>query len=877
VAYAEVCVNSPIPSRETYTYEIPVGLAVRPGHGVYVPFGPRILQGVVFALADESSVDARPISGLIDQRPLVDEARLALARWISQYYLSSLYAALSLMLPPAFERKPLTIVEPGPHWSASYGGSMVEQSIVEAVATRGRVEIDDLKRSLGLKSSAPIKTLERAGVLVRAYQLDRPRVSAKLTTYVELTGSTHDAMALATSPEPRRSRQADLLERLAQGQAVELGEARTIAGSMGPINRLISEGLARLERGALQLVADPVQSRRRARELRLTARQRQAAAALQRLIQTESPVPYPDLRRETGVTRLALEELAQRGIVELRDVQSERDPLGGRVFAEVPCPVLTVDQAVAAEEIGAAITAGPERFLIHGVTGAGKTEVYLDALQRAISAGKRGIALVPEISLTPQTIRRFVERFPGRVAVVHSGLSPGKLFDQWHGIRDGRYDVVVGARSALFAPQPNLGLIVIDEEHEWTYKQAETPPRYDARRAAAELASLTNAVLVAGSATPSVESYHSAIAGKSRLLELKQRVVATGPGLPSRPIPLPPVSVVDLRDELRSGNRSVFSRLLQEKVRETLTSGRQVILFLNRRGSASFLLCRACGHVPRCSSCGLAYSFHAVGETLVCHGCNRRRKPLAACPNCQGPYLKPMGAGTQRIEEEARSVFAKARVLRWDRDATRAKGGHERILARFLSGEADILVGTQMLAKGLDIPAVGLVGVISADIGLNLPDFRAAERSFQLLAQVAGRAGRAGEGEVVIQTYQPDHYAVVAAASHDYLSFYEREIDLREKLRYPPFRRLARLTYAHTNEQAALREASKVADGLRREVSRRGVPGTEVIGPAPGFTPRLRGRYRWQVVVKGREPAEVLEGLNLRQGWSIDVDPVTAG
>jgi primosomal protein N' (replication factor Y) (superfamily II helicase) len=301
-----------------------------------------------------------------------------------------------------------------------------------------------------------------------------------------------------------------------------------------------------------------------------------------------------------------------------------------------------------------------------------------------------------------------------------------------------------------------------------------------------------------------------------------------------------------------------------------------VILFLNRRGSAGFLLCRNCGFVPRCSSCGLAFSFHRGEEKLVCHSCNRRRSAYERCPQCRSPYLRPMGAGTQRIEDEAARLFPPARLLRWDRDVTQAKGAHERILEHFLNHDADILIGTQMLAKGLDIPGVSLVGVVNADVALNLPDFRAAERTFQLLTQVAGRAGRANApGRVIIQTYLPDHYAVTAAAEHDYQPFFDREIEQRRRLRYPPFRRLVRVTFAHTSEDAALREADRLASELRNEARRRGVAGIEVIGPAPAFVPRVRGRYRWEVLLKGGEPSELIDGLALGQGWTVDVDPVS--
>ncbi|MCH7522665.1 MAG: primosomal protein N', partial [Chloroflexi bacterium] len=513
------------------------------------------------------------------------------------------------------------------------------------------------------------------------------------------------------------------------------------------------------------------------------------------------------------------------------------------------------------------------------VTGSGKTEVYLQALERVVALGKRAIVLVPEISLTPQTVRRFGERFPGQVAVMHSGLSLGEHFDMWHEVRAGRYTVVIGPRGALFAPQPDLGLVVMDEEHEWTYKQQEGSPRYHARLAAEELCRLTGAVLVLGSATPDVESYFRSTAGGSyRLLELSQRLQRTESGGVA-PGPLPEVEVVDLREELKAGNRSIFSRSLDAAVRGALSAKEQVILFLNRRGTASFLQCRDCGHVPTCSSCAVSLTLHSAsgGENrLDCHYCRRARAAPSGCPECGSPRIRLLGLGTERVEEEARNAFPGARTLRWDRDVTRGRDAHERILARFLAHEADILIGTQMVAKGLDMPLVTLVGVISADTSLRFPDYRSGERTFQLLEQVAGRAGRGPRGgRVIIQTYSPEHYAVAAAAQHDYHALYQREVEFRQRLGYPPFGRLARLVFAHTNERYALEQSAQMVRHLCEERDRRGLPNLDVLGPGPAFVPRLRGRWRWQIVVRGQNPTELLAEVAFPRGWTVDIDPVT--
>jgi primosomal protein N' (replication factor Y) len=593
----------------------------------------------------------------------------------------------------------------------------------------------------------------------------------------------------------------------------------------------------------------------------------------------DGPLPLSELRPR-GLTAAVMRDLEAAGLARQDDVTVVRDPLAGRAYAQRPAPALTGEQDEAYRRIAEALESEghSQKFLLHGVTGSGKTEVYLQALDKAVSLGRRAIVLVPEISLTPQTVRRFGERFPGQVAVMHSGLSLGEHFDMWREVRAGRYAVVVGPRGALFAPQPDLGLVVLDEEHEWTYKQQEGSPRYHARLAAEQLCRLTGAALVLGSATPDVESHFRAQEGSYRLLELTQRLQRTEAGGVA-PGPLPEVEVVDLREELKAGNRSIFSRSLAAGILGALSSGEQVILFLNRRGTASFVQCRDCGHVPACSSCAVSLTLHSVAggeERLICHYCRRSRAVPRECPQCGGDRVRPLGLGTERVEEEARRAFPGARTLRWDRDVTRGRDAHERILARFLAHEADILIGTQMVAKGLDMPLVTLVGVISADTSLRFPDFRSGERTFQLLEQVAGRAGRGPRGgRVVIQTYSPEHYAVQAAAGHDYHALYQREIEFRRRLGYPPFGRLARLVFAHTNERYAQEQAAAMVRHLRGERDRRGLPNLDVLGPGPAFVPRLRGRWRWQIVVRGGDPAELLADVPFSRGWTLDIDPVS--
>jgi primosomal protein N' (replication factor Y) len=476
---------------------------------------------------------------------------------------------------------------------------------------------------------------------------------------------------------------------------------------------------------------------------------------------------------------------------------------------------------------------------------------------------------VPEIALTPQTIERFASRFPHKVAVLHSRLSLGEQFDQWRDIQKGEYDVVVGPRGAVFAPQPDLGLIVIDEEHEWTYKQQEQAPRYHAINVALKLAELTGATVILGSATPDVETYYHAKTGDYTLLELPERLT------PRPGSPMPQIELVDLREELKSGNRSMFSRSLRQAIGQAVNQNEQVILFFNRRGSATFVQCRTCGLVVKCKRCQVPMSYHSAEEALVCHQCNRKQPVPITCPRCFSRRIKFLGIGTQKLEEETAQGFPDARLLRWDSDVTRAKHSHEEIMDKLKSHQADILIGTQMVAKGLDLPQVTLVGVVSADTALNLPDFRAGERTFQLLSQVAGRAGR-GErpGRVIIQTYSPEHYAIQAVLKQDYEAFYNQEIAFRRELNEPPFSQLVRLTYVHVNEAACKNEAERMKRQLEADIAWRGIIDVSIIGPAPAFIARLRGRYRWQLMLRGNQPDRLLKEGKVPAGWAIDVDPV---
>ena len=607
------------------------------------------------------------------------------------------------------------------------------------------------------------------------------------------------------------------------------------------------------------------------------------------------PPPIPALGSADGPEQLTLTTEQRRALSEI--TAALEASFGERSH---PNPVLSGAEGSPPDGEGARLS--DRSFLLHGVTGSGKTEVYLRAIAHAVRLGRRAVFLVPEISLTPQTLERVNAWFAGRVALLHSQQTPRQKFDQWWDIRGGNFDVVVGPRSALFAPVDNLGIIVIDEEHEWTYKQEESAPLYHARAAALELARRSDAVVVLGSATPSVESYYHASRGRLRLLELPHRVAGSSApshsgegsspsgeitrhsresGNPESSPSLAQVQVCDMRQELREGNRHIFSRALSAGLRECLDSGNQAILFLNRRGSSSIVQCRDCGYVAVCRRCDTPLTYHAAPTRLLCHQCNYSRRPLTHCPECRGSRIRQLGLGTERVVAEVSGLFPGVRVDRLDSDALRqaqsrrgGAGAAGEAVARLASGETQVLVGTQMVAKGLDIPNVALVGVVLADIGLHVPDFRAGERAFSLLCQVAGRAGRGdAPGRVFIQTYDPEHYAIRAGANQDYSEMYRQEIESRRRLGYPPFNQLAHIVYQNSDADACQRQTTTIADELKRRAAAGGRTDIEVNGPAPGLPPRLRGRHRWRLLLRGRGLAEFLEGVDFPVGCAVDIDP----
>lgn len=576
---------------------------------------------------------------------------------------------------------------------------------------------------------------------------------------------------------------------------------------------------------------------------------------------------------DMGFSNSSLDALIKKGYVEKYDAEIDRDPFADRVFEQEVKQKLTIEQQHAFDTVKTTLDGDEARtFLLHGVTGSGKTEIYLQTIEAVLNKGKQAMMLVPEIALTPQMVLRFKRRFGDDVAVLHSGLSTGEKYDEWQKIRDGRARVSVGARSSIFAPFKELGLIIIDEEHESTYKQ-EDYPRYHAREIAQWRSQYHNCPIILGSATPCLESFARAEKGVYTLLSLPHRVNQQA---------LPNIDIIDMREELSRGNRSMFSNDLRDAMNARLKKKEQIVLFLNRRGYASFMLCRDCGHVPQCPNCDISLTYHKTTDQLKCHYCGYEETPSNQCPNCESEHIRQMGTGTQRVEELLQQEFPDARIIRMDVDTTSRKGAHEKLLSDFEQGKGDILLGTQMIAKGLDYPNITLVGVLNADTMLNLPDFRASERTYQILTQVAGRAGRhEKEGQVIIQTYNPEHYAIQDVKQNNYLTFYQREMTYRKLGKYPPYYFLINFTISHKEMKKVMEASKHIHHILLQHLTSK----SYVLGPSPAALSRINNEYRFQILVKYKREPELLTALQYLDDYyheqyikdklslKIDIDP----
>ena len=792
-----VRVALPLPLDQTFTYAVEGG-PLRSGTRVLVPFQRQERIGFVVGHGGEEGVKRiRTVLSVMDSEPSVNEAQMRLARWMADYYVTSLGIALKTMLPSVLSdtSRDVVTLHDGPR------GKLLprEARLVEALDSGTRQSVRALKRGLRMGSIWPeLRNLAAAGVVSIETLPPRPP-------------------PVKTERVVRVARWIDDIEEL---------------------NVLVG-------------------------------RARRQADAYQALAGSGGTVELAHLTRQAGFSRGVIRGLEEKGLALVEDREVDRDP-----FADIPTGADTRHpptdrQQEAIRTLVSAFDAGPTKpFLLHGVTGSGKTLVYIEVLNHVLAQGRGAIVLVPEISLTPQTVARFRARFGDQVAVLHSALSVGERFDAWRQLRSGRRRIAVGARSALFAPVSDLGVIVVDEEHDGSYKQSESP-RYQARDMAVVRSAQEGALCVLGSATPALESWHNVKRGKFRLVSLPDRV---GGGV------LPPVRLIDLREarkktkeknsretsDARSEAGLVLTAPLVEAMRDRLRRGEQTILLLNRRGYSSFVQCRECGDVEICPACSISLTYHRGKSRLVCHHCRHEQPAPKRCPRCGSTDLSFRGLGTEQVERVVAETFPEARLARMDVDTTSGKWSHHEILGRVERGEVDVLLGTQMIAKGLDFPGVTLVGVVNADVGIHLPDFRATERTFQLLSQVAGRAGRGKlGGDVLIQTALPEHYAIQAALEHDYVAFATRELKERRHPAYPPMVRLVNVVVSSPVPEDAAGNAEAAARWLRTNVVSGGP--IDLIGPAPSPIERLHGRWRWHFLLRSASAKALGDGARRLQ------------
>ena len=797
--YADIAL--PVAIDREFTYLVPPELQESAVIGVraLVPFGRTYATGLIVGLPDRSDVPGlKPIRDVIDASPIVSGELLDLCRWIASYYIAPLGEVLRAAVPHGFSSSGKRLARLLPSATEEVIAQIKKSApkragVLALLREKGEMLSTELKRKTALGSlNAVLNDLEHAGYIEIEEVLPRPAAKPKTREFVSLKDLDDGQLEAAMRTlSPRKKKAAQILALL----------------------RSLKDG-------------------------------------------GTGDVAVTDLLRESQGSLAALREFRDSGLLRVvrKEVLRQQDYGTEEQTKHI---VLNAAQQAAYQRICAEIEAGTATtFLLHGVTGSGKTQVYIEAIRHCLSLRRTAIVLVPEISLTPQIVRRFKTHFGDQVGVVHSRMSVGERHDVWRAARKGECRVVIGPRSAVFAPLQNLGLIVVDEEHEASYKQFDSVPRYHARDVAIVRGTRNNAVVLLGSATPSAESYHNALSGKFDLLEMPDRIDR---------VPMPAITIVDLtaerkrayaamkaslpddqRMKLKDFHPSTISALLREKIADRIQRKEGIILLQNRRGFAPFVECPDCGYVERCDNCNVTLTYHLARKHLRCHYCGLIRTPHSVCPTCGGANIALHGAGTQRVEQELASMFPDAKVLRMDLDTTSRKGAHDRLLGKFERGEADILLGTQMVAKGLDFPRVTLVGVISADTQMLLPDFRSSERTFQLLTQVSGRAGRSALlGEVIIQTFQPQHYTLQHVVDHDFRSFYNEELEARRELDYPPFSRLVLVETKGEDEEKVRELAERFARHLKNN------NGTfTVLGPAPAVIAKINKQYRWHIVIK---------------------------
>ena len=823
----------PVPFLPLLTYDAPEHTVAARGARVLVPLGARQVTGCIVATDVDapSSIEVKPIIEVLDDRPFLTGEVLELALWAAEYYAAGPGEAVAAAMPPFAwieSEGRLSISAAGRDRLAECATATPEPALVvlRALASGRSIRPSELRAAAGDAGlDAVIRRLLRDGLVVRGQALTGKASAFRTVTFVSLSVQGLE-LASRLSPSPGEQGEDEALAVLGAKQ----WETMTVL------------------RGA------------------------------------PHGLPLRDLRAR-GIGAATLQRLAGRGLVTVRSERSERDPFVGRSAmsvrsgpeGELPARFqLTAEQAEALASLRARLT--DARFhvaLLHGVTGSGKTELYVRVAAETLASGRTVLVLVPEIALTPAVAAVFRAGFGSRVAIQHSGLSDGERHDQWHRIRDGQVDVVVGTRSAVFSPLDRLGLVIVDEEHDHSYKQEETP-RYNGRDLAIVRAREAGALVVLGSATPSMESYRHALDGRYELVTLARRVLDR---------PLAEVRIVNMREVIADeGPEVVLSATLVDAVRSRIARGEQALLLLNRRGFSRAVFCRQCGSVLECPNCSISLTVHRPRQGAPrarCHYCNHSTAVPATCTACAAPYLEHVGFGTAQVEAEVRRLFPSARVARVDRDTMGRRGAIQSVLARFARGELDVIVGTQMIAKGHDFPAVTLVGVVSADVGLGLPDFRASERTFHLLTQVAGRAGRGDlAGEAIVQTLFPEHYSIQLACRQDYRAFYDREIQYRRAMRYPPLVSLINVVVRASAFGRALDDAADLAGRVRQRAA---AGEFAVLGPAPAPLGKLRGEYRAQLLLKGTRRVVMRAALtdalaslpDLQRRVTIDVDPMS--
>jgi primosomal protein N' (replication factor Y) len=803
ISFAEIAVSAHVAG--TFTYRVPAEMndAISVGARVMVPFGRVQTIGYVVGLSEQNEsgaeIEIKDLIELLDPEPVVILEVVELTRWVADYYAAPWGEVLKASLP-----------------------SGVNASIrrVVAITPAGLEELNGIGAALLSKAEGHI--------------LQTARERFKVTR----SGVNNDSVHV-DAPEANGVDQQALEKALGESTAKRA------------ISQLAARGLVRVE----FIASEPTTRAKQRRMIRLAVPRhletngdakppgRAQTRVLVELEANGGELPLTDLLAIAKTSSTTIKVLEQRGLIESVWAAVRRDPLAGRSETEAEPFELSADQAAALAAIEEPLHAGQyQTFLLHGVTGSGKTEVYLRAMRHALDLGKTAMMLVPEIALTPVFSRRLRSRFGDEVAIFHSSLSPGERFDEWNRLRRGEARVVIGTRSAVFAPVRDLGLLVVDEEHDTSYRQHESP-FYHARDTAIMRGRAANAVVVLGSATPSLESYANAKSGKYTYLQLPHRVGGR---------PLAVAETIDLREAFaEAGKPIVIAPALLTAIEETHARGEQSIILLNRRGFSSFVLCRTCGESIHCQNCDVALTYHKADRALLCHYCNFRRPAPQVCPMCQGKYIYYVGEGTQQIEAMLCARFPTLRIARLDRDTAARKNAFEHTIMKFGRGELDLLVGTQMLAKGHDYPNVTLVGVISVDAGLGMPDFRASERTFQLLTQVSGRAGRGAlPGRVMVQTYYPDHYVLRHAIAQDFEGFFAEEVNHRQNLGFPPFVSLASVLVHHTDLKVVIDLANRLRAALDAANADRSC---RILGPAPAPLARLKDEHRWQLLIKGRD------------------------